>query len=904
MSQDWASTMGRARPSCSGRNVSSRCASNEPPDTADHMCRSPVETRGEAAELPGTFIPFPHSPSCSSPNTPQLLTSPSSDFGGSSNDHDAVATPPPSAWTPSVACEEEATARYSDPSPKSSDEPTDNFPIIHNFPLPTSHDLLPTQPTPLRSQFSDASLSTTAGRLKLSDAAGVESLPRLPSVFPSPSSVQQPPLHRVPKASDASWTSSDSDGIVSGPTTPGAEDLTFNLIFDSYYRYSTASMATVDGGRPSVLTSGPGTGNDAETEQDEVDEDEEEELSQLDSPVEQIVAEVGQGRQPFRFGAASTLRMEALTGKSGRSRQEELQLPPRPPRFSTDSFDVNTIPRLSTIFPRSSTADSLASISTSRSAHSSSTSESIPIENPVAELDAARRLFDAHFTTHESAPVSDLPDSPTRTRSAGARRKSIKGLAISSPVSAVSAANRPAWRATASDSPVGADLNDVFSDPDTPSSSSHQSSPSSADPPRVTVYGASPSHPNRRLDYYDDTSAGQLRGQWRTKLTLASSDGEPAQYALHPGSASPSSQLLQSATDFSAPPSPAFSMQSASSASSPSASLFTEEWRMSRRLEPTSPQQPPTSSSAKLRKPNLRLKTQPGPQQISAPVEMARSPSLSSSSTHDAFLSSPRPPPAPSQAPYSPPRSTAAYHPPQAPRQLKHKTSRGLLTRKLSGRGEAAVPSPPASVALPANKGISSKDFEDETVKVNGGEFEIVKPLMSALRRPSFASSRPSVDDFGGSSEGGHTVEAKSPGGSYSSHGLELSHGLDETSVENHRAKELAWVKALGSGMSVKAMRKSGKIRALVHAEIPSSLRGKVWTLLSGASEVKVDGVYRVSWSGLVVAGPSLTSVLCRRCAIRLDKRWTIRSSTMLSGRSAVILSSYPSPRSSRPSSR
>lgn len=695
-------------------------------------------------------------------------------------------------------------------------------------------------------------------------------MPHLPSAFSSPSSHS-----RAPKFSDASWRSDASDGSASGPATPGAEDLTLAMIFDSY-RYSSASMATVDTTRGPDRGSKIGGSSDAETERDE--EEETEELLELSSPGRGGSEGRGQqmDRQPFRFGAASTLRMQAMTsGRGERQGLDELDELPRPPRFSTDSFDVGTIPRLSSIFPRSSTTDSLASLST---LSSSSTSGSIPIENPTTELDAARRLFDAHFTSPRvlpSPPSSALPDSPTRTRSAGARRKSVKGLAISSPVSAVSATTGPAWRATPSNSPVGVlsdDVSGVDHSPTTPSSTtSSRSSPSSTSHPRVTVHGASPAPPSRRLDYHDG-SAGQLRGHWRPKLTIASSEGEPGHYALHPSTSSPSSQHLRSATNSSAPPSPAFSFNSVSSASSPSASLFTEEWRMSRdhaaaaaaaavMPTPSSPrEQAQVHSTAKLRKPNLRLKTQPAvhQQQISSPIELdvahsLTSPSLSSASTRDVFLASPRPPPTPSQPSYSPQLPSTPSHPPTSPRQLKHKTSRGLFTRKLSGRGEAATPASPALVALPASKGISSKDFEDETVKVGGGEFDIVKPLMSTLGRSPLASSGQSFDDFG-SSEGGHGDDMRSPSGSYSSHGLDASSssfGLDEQSVENHRAKELAWVKALGS-QSVAAMRRSKKMRALVHAGIPSSLRGRVWCLLAGTEDVKVEGRYKVCLAALL----------------------------------------------------
>lgn len=719
-------------------------------------------------------------------------------------------------------------------------------------------------------------------------------MPHLPSAFSSPSS-HQPSFIRIPKMSDASWRSDTSDG--SGPNTPG-EDHTLAFIFDSY-RYSMASVSASTGNRTGSVTPESGL-QSAKHSVGETERDEQEVLEEFESPVRNMLASTGVHPSPFRFGAASDLRvrMEAMNSRGFDGDKEEDLESVAPPRSSTDSFDMANIPRLSTIFPRSSTIDSLASIRSSQSTLSSSPpSETIPIDDATTELDAARRLFDLHFKAHSDTsstprpnniahpPASALPDSPTRSRTPSSRRKSVKGLVIGAP-SIGSATGAPVWRA-ASNSPVQiGSSRDVFGtarSPATPSSAaSYISSPMSqihspTSPPSVTVQGATPAPPSRRLDYsepsrtyYDDPNAAQLRGGRRPKLTIPSADGEPAQYALHPPSAS-SSPNFASGGSASTPTSPAFTVNS--NTSSPSTSSFAEEWRTTARERERSNNSSLREASHplpsnKLRKPNLRLKTeQQTPAQmlnISSPTSLDMAPShsthtLASLASRDVF-SSPPPPPTPPQQPPS-------------PRRLNHKSSKGLFTRKLSGRAEGTTQ---PSGAFPATKGISSKDFEDETVKLGRGvEFEMVKPLRDILQpggecqdseendrveelkspttplsRPSMAVSSRSYDDSG-SSESGHGLnELRTAASSYSTHvngaGRPLSMALDEQSIENHRAKELRWIKALSS-MSPSAMRKSKKMRALVHAGIPASVRGRVWCSLAGVEDVRIEGYYSVS---------------------------------------------------------
>ncbi|GAA6031346.1 hypothetical protein JCM8097_005611 [Rhodosporidiobolus ruineniae] len=55
------------------------------------------------------------------------------------------------------------------------------------------------------------------------------------------------------------------------------------------------------------------------------------------------------------------------------------------------------------------------------------------------------------------------------------------------------------------------------------------------------------------------------------------------------------------------------------------------------------------------------------------------------------------------------------------------------------------------------------------------------------------------------------------------------------SALSEHRAKEQKWLAVLSGGMSAAQVRKSKKLRALVHSGLPSSVRGKVWAFLAGA---------------------------------------------------------------------
>lgn len=176
-----------------------------------------------------------------------------------------------------------------------------------------------------------------------------------------------------------------------------------------------------------------------------------------------------------------------------------------------------------------------------------------------------------------------------------------------------------------------------------------------------------------------------------------------------------------------------------------------------------------------------------------------------------------------------------------------------------------------------AVRGVSSKDFKEERVMLKNVEFELVKPLRDAIRsspafveadeeedvlsptttlgrRPSMVVSRMSYDDDSDGGDDGETPRrlvqqppSDSTPSSLGQYSPPTQMSLDELSIENHRAKELRWLRALGASSSSSALKKNKKIRTLVHAGIPSSVRGRVWSYLADVNDVKVEGSYQVS---------------------------------------------------------
>ncbi|GAA6064401.1 hypothetical protein JCM10212_007139 [Sporobolomyces blumeae] len=209
-----------------------------------------------------------------------------------------------------------------------------------------------------------------------------------------------------------------------------------------------------------------------------------------------------------------------------------------------------------------------------------------------------------------------------------------------------------------------------------------------------------------------------------------------------------------------------------------------------------------------------------------------------------------------------------------------------LPTRSLSDPFNA--PSPPASPARsvghkksigrfvrskePEKKfnngaGISSKDFEEETVKIGSSAFEIVKPLAALLSQgdepgtgveddddekddmaptpfevPS-TPHRPYPSAFPASPQFAKSTVSLAQQSHFSPPTPASADGSSR-SIEDHRAKELKWIQLLSSGVPASQVRKSKKSRALVQSGIPSSVRGKAWSFLAEADREKQPGLY------------------------------------------------------------
>jgi hypothetical protein len=210
---------------------------------------------------------------------------------------------------------------------------------------------------------------------------------------------------------------------------------------------------------------------------------------------------------------------------------------------------------------------------------------------------------------------------------------------------------------------------------------------------------------------------------------------------------------------------------------------------------------------------------------------------------------------------------------PASPHSLKHKPSKGFLpfSRKASSRSTIDA-APTISSTAKKMGGISNKDFEDETVRLQKVEFEIVKPMRDILRLEDAGhgdsevsqslsdlpdGSRPSIA-LSVNSNGAHSLATDNASHeemtstskllvpSLSAHTVRpVSVIMDEQTIEDHRARELKWIKSLAT-MTPAALRKNKKMRAMVQAGIPSSVRGRVWSFMAEADEVRVENRYQV----------------------------------------------------------
>ncbi|KAK4048213.1 hypothetical protein OIV83_004918 [Microbotryomycetes sp. JL201] len=228
-----------------------------------------------------------------------------------------------------------------------------------------------------------------------------------------------------------------SDGSVSGTPTPSSDDRTLSIIFDSY-RYSLVSTAPnapilrhPEGQAEANAAIFPESGTITRTEHHEP------------------------SVSPVHFGAASALRSQLgakatviTSGQEPITTIVQLEKESTAERQSSDACLPANIPRLSEIFPKSESMSSLGSIKVPVTP--SPTTTMFPHNIVNEELEAARRLFSLHFKGPVSASslpsssvetimrgrsMSSLPDAPmAKHRSLSARRKSVKGLTISSPI--------------------------------------------------------------------------------------------------------------------------------------------------------------------------------------------------------------------------------------------------------------------------------------------------------------------------------------------------------------------------------------------------------------------------------------------------------------------------------------
>ena len=630
--------------------------------------------------------------------------------------------------------------------------------------------------------------------------------------------------------------------------SPGEDTEIF--IFDSY-RYSTASsiagsLAGPDSpsrslnSRRSVLTTTEKRRKEAPTTLQGMQEEEEHE-EYYDGRGALVQA------SPIRLDArdvASKLRGRLEAGVPFQEPPVDGRL--RTVTMSTDSMEG--IPQLRDLSPRLSTTESFAffdSTGVPPSPNDLYLSSSPPVSH--AETPVSRRLFHQPYFSPPRSPHnvpqsrallglsdSSFPTSPDSPHPPSLRKAGIKGLKIGSPTSPVfvSGSRR------ASDGDAASQENGFAGSP-------------SCVAPSLTVQVPSPQPPRNRIkEYYDDPNPPPL-GSWMPKLTIPSTSANPAtyQYAL-PLPPSPNT----SSTPFHSPSASSFSSTHNSSNHSPRSPSFSSS--IVRSQSTSSLRDGPT----KLRKPNFRNKTSQAllkAGMTDTALSVAGAPSSSSSNDPESMRFA--------QGRGRTPPADADYEDDDG--RSSGRSSAGTLARKQSNSmfsfGKKAKEEKPVKVDYGAP--ISSKDYEEETVQLGKTEFELIKPARAALYRNDNESdaTRSPVSlghprrSFDLNEDAPQGPQLDSPNLAQSSYPSTTSLGnysplfsapLDERSVENHRAKELRWIQTMAS-LSASAVKKSKKVKLLVQAGIPSSVRGRVWGFLAEADSDKVEGLYHVGHS-------------------------------------------------------
>lgn len=828
---------------------------------------SPVPVFPETASSTTPRIPYSDSPA-TSPNLPTLSRSPS---------------PPPVTRPPSLDTSPP-------PSPPRSQT---SLSIASTLSTASAHSVssLPPNP-PQRSKWSDVSLASSRLQ-KFSDGPSLSDYLANPNSHFSPASTLGPlatlselesptsptfgmMLHgggRGGHESDSSATSTEGDDILN-PPTPGEETELFGGIYDSY-RYSRT---------------------DAELE--------EHYFPRPRSPIRAESPTLAAPVTPLRYGAASELRTRLVAQRSasgsmgfGTPGSASSSATARPLLATSDSRDsvvVHGIPKLRDLFPRSSTDDSFTSISSLPSSSTDNSPKASPAtsfspsppRDPKAsppidgDVPVQRRLFQTYFSPPRggadqprSRLVIGLPDSPPSTQGSISppRKGAPKGLMLGVPALAESPP-MPAWRS--SDSPTGTNRrveDDPFMPPPTPTGtlnnmadsfplppSAHAASAPSQPPTPTLAIHEAPSNPLR--SYYDDPNPPPL-GSWMPKLTIPSEEPNEGvfQYALRPP------PLPSSA---SSPSTPTFSTHSASSDAGSTLPPSPRSQTLPRSKSTSSLRE---GGPTKLRKSNNpRHKTSQSHIKAGGGGTDAVPAGWSSASDHQSVKSDDVPLP----------RNTGTN-------QIRKSSSTGSIFQFAKKRAGAAAAEEARLNAPRYGAPVSSKDLEEETVRLQNTEFDLVKPLAALLLkdddlgsdsspgahesrpstssshgafspvygRPSMSTRRRSGDVFDEHDEndaaGGYGAYGRSRT-SFSTFRAEVAFGPpDAKAADSYRARELTWIKTIGS-MTPAAMRKSKKLQGFVRSGIPSSVRGRAWSFLCEVDREKVEGLYYVSLSGFL----------------------------------------------------
>ncbi|GAA5864945.1 hypothetical protein JCM8547_004244 [Rhodosporidiobolus lusitaniae] len=627
----------------------------------------------------------------------------------------------------------------------------------------------------------------------------------------------------------------------------------------------------------------------------------------------------GEDGEGYGYGMRARMRQPESKQQEEEEREKEEAVQDTPKRRTTSlppsspSPSPARSPSLPSSFSRPPPASPSSSSSPPAARIPRTRTESVPVlpvssDELSSDLDASRRLFQAHFARPPSALVSAaeaagvslaLPGRKGEVKVDEGRRdkrrtQQVRGLQISAPLDlgmgmgGVGAGGR--WR-SAGGSPVKQALPRMVAEEEQEQEEGERgddvfvASPASVEHPLQVEVVDEEARRGQKHPY----AAGRY-GQQEDYQPYAVPSSYPHphaphqhhqhhQHSNHPYISSPSSFASSSQQTFASAPSSPFVSASDEGFAASSSSAFSF---------PSSTSSPPPSSSfassafpdrtnepRKLRKLSSAAAKREKEQQHASLRAMKSSPSLGSfaslgsvatgsGSGMDRSATG-----GGSDEGVTPPATTSG-----GGRSLSHsKSSTGLFSR--ARRAESASSSPvlergggafglgPASTTM--DRGISNRDFEEETVQIGGrkggAEFEMVKPLAVLLNGSSSAEGEEgrASTDSAGTPERPCALPESFPLTTPSSTSLSastrpstsLSHfspvtpssvespSTNPSSLADHRAKEQKWLTVLSSrgaegGWDVEKAKKSKKVRLLVWSGVPSSVRGKVWAFLAG----------------------------------------------------------------------